>query len=400
MWIRVLVGALAATAVLAAGAAPAPTPSSATPSASPTRSGGVRPRREARHPGNDHGGGRLDVDRHRRCEPPLHRDGPADGVRHPQGPGDRPGVPGRCSGPDRRHGQRVGGHGHPGRGGRRGREAGAGTERAARHPGRRHGVTAPAAPGRVGLRRAGHRPFPCRRGSARRRPPPWSDGSRPRSPRPVAPSAEFLLNRRSSRRRSSSSAEVCTMSTSHTAFFTTSRGTDPEQLPLARAQPAVADDDEVRRVRADRVEKGLRRVPADEPLLDVSRPLLGETGDRLLQGLAGGLDPVEVAVHPLGGRRSRARVALAVRRDDDQPGLGGLRHLRGPVHGVQAGRGAVRTDDDPVVHGDAARGCRAARSATRPPRRAGSPTASPRRRWPSGRRRGSSRWCPCCRAGG
>jgi protein-tyrosine-phosphatase len=55
-----------------------------------------------------------------------------------------------------------------------------------------------------------------------------------------------------------------------------------QALSLGRAQAAVADDDEVRRVRADRVEKNLRRVPGDEPLVDVSHSLPGETGDRLL----------------------------------------------------------------------------------------------------------------------
>src|SRR6266700_1902546 len=63
-------------------------------------------------------------------------------------------------------------------------------------------------------------------------------------------------------------------------------GDRSEALPLARAQPAVADYDEVRRVGADDVEQGLSRVAGDELLLDVSRSLLGETGERLFHGVA------------------------------------------------------------------------------------------------------------------
>src|SRR5437773_1682687 len=45
-------------------------------------------------------------------------------------------------------------------------------------------------------------------------------------------------------------------------------GNRSQALPLARAQPTVADHDEVRRVRADGVEQSLGRVAANEPLLD------------------------------------------------------------------------------------------------------------------------------------
>src|SRR5205823_13042203 len=74
-----------------------------------------------------------------------------------------------------------------------------------------------------------------------------------------------------------------------------------QRLALARAQTTVADDDEVRRVRADRVEERLRRVSADEPLLDVACSLLDETGDGLLQGLASDLGTVQIAVQPFPG---------------------------------------------------------------------------------------------------
>jgi hypothetical protein len=74
----------------------------------------------------------------------------------------------------------------------------------------------------------------------------------------------------------------------------------------------VADHDEVGRVRADSVEQGLGSVAGDEPLLDVFHSLPGKTGDRFLQGRAGGPGTVDVAVQPCGGARSRAGLALLV----------------------------------------------------------------------------------------
>src|SRR6185503_3699696 len=97
----------------------------------------------------------------------------------------------------------------------------------------------------------------------------------------------------------------------------------PQSLPLARAKATVADDDEVRRVRADRVEKSLCRIAGDEPLLDVSCPLLGKSGYRLIKGLASAVDAVKVALHAFAGSRFRARFAVAVRSHDDQLGLRG-----------------------------------------------------------------------------
>ena len=91
--------------------------------------------------------------------------------------------------------------------------------------------------------------------------------------------------------RSSSSADVCTTRTSHRAFSTTLPGTDPRCCPCLAPRPrlpttmrfagqtAVADDDEVRRVVADRVEEGLRGVAADQPLVDVAHPLPDEAVD-------------------------------------------------------------------------------------------------------------------------
>ena len=71
------------------------------------------------------------------------------------------------------------------------------------------------------------------------------------------------------------------MSTSQTAFFTTSRGTDPRRCPSLAPSPRLPTTMRLAGSVADRVEKSLRRVPADEPLLDVSHSIRGETGDRL-----------------------------------------------------------------------------------------------------------------------
>src|SRR6476659_8891673 len=73
-----------------------------------------------------------------------------------------------------------------------------------------------------------------------------------------------------------------------------------QALPFARAEPTVTHDDDVRRIRTDGVEQCLRRITADDPLVDVSLPVLGQAGDRLLQSLTGGLDAVDVAVHAFG----------------------------------------------------------------------------------------------------
>jgi hypothetical protein len=123
-------------------------------------------------------------------------------------------------------------------------------------------------------------------------------------------------------------------------------GTDPTNNPSVAPSPRFADDDEVRRV-PSRPCREARAGLRGQPLLAL-RSSAG--GDRpTSQGRASRFGTVDIAVAP---RRAEAALGSRSRYAVTTTSLGGLRHFRGPVHGVQTGRESDRPR--PVVHRDAA----------------------------------------------